>query len=449
MKPFASNSPARRPLPSLVAAAVAAASLPAAALELGDLDLHAAGWTQYSYIINSSDKGDQQDYNGRSLIGNGAQLTVKRAFSDRFSGAVGLGVAMGHTVNGSTSRFGGYAPSGVNPYIAEANATYQVLNTDRSGLLVRGGFFPYNYNPDVKNLGLYLLRGPVYPGVLISGFETKHVLPVANMLGLQVNHRIGGFQQDFILNSETDFAPFYDLSPAYVASYTHGRLLRVGAGVNFYHAIPIDGKTTRGEAWQTPNSVVQSTDTIAFSGTKLMANVSFDPKALIGDGIFGREDLKVYGEIALIGLDNDSAHKALYGDLTDRMPVMVGFNLPVSFPAFRILDHLSLEVQWYGSTVRDDLTGYNHTSGVRPSPLPAADPDQTGQVPHVTRDDWKWSLHGARMLGNHVKWSVQAANDHFRPGIYAGDGDNNPPRRQAIMITPKDWYLSTKLAYFF
>lgn len=451
MKIFAFDQFAGRlriPVVAGLAAAVVSA-VPAAALELGDLEFRAAGWTQYSYIVNSSDKGDGQDYNGRSLIGNGAQVTFLRTFSDRLEGAVGLGVALGHTVNGSTSRYGGYAPATLNPYIAEANVTYHVTRNGDDGVFVRGGFFPYNYNPDVKNLGLYLLRGPVYPGVLMSGFETKHVLPVANMLGVQIGHRIGGFSQDLIVNSETELAPFYDLSPAYVASYTQGRLFRVGAGVNFYHLIPIDGKTTRGEAWAVPNSVLQSTDTIAFSGTKLMANAAFDPKALFGDGIFGREDLKVYAEIALIGLDNDSAHEALYGGLTERMPVMVGINLPVAYPAFRILDHLSLEVQWYGSRLRDDLTGYNHTSGVRPSPLPVLDPDSPGETPRVTRDDWKWSLHGARMFGDHVKWSIQAANDHFRPGIYAGDGDNNPPRRQGIMITPKDWYLSTKIAYFF
>lgn len=448
MKIFASD-PFRGRLLTVALGGLLATTAPALALELGDLEFQAAGWTQYSYILNSSDKGDGQNYDGRSLIGNGAQLTFKRTFSDRMDGAVGFGVALGHTVNGATSRYGGYAPATLNPYIAEANVTYHVTRTENSGLFVRGGFFPYNYNPDVKNLGLYMLRGPVYPGVLVSGFETKHVLPVANMLGVQIGHRLGGFRQDFLLNSETELAPFYDLSPAYVASYSTGRFLRVGGGVNFYHLIPIDGKTTRGEAWSVPNSVVQSTDTVSFSGTKLMANASLDPKALFGDGIFGREDLKIYAEIALIGLDNDSLHEALYGTLTERMPVMVGINLPVSYPSFRILDHLSLEVQWYGSRLRDDLTGYNHTSGVRPSPLPAINPAAPAETPRVTRDDWKWSLHGARMFGEHVKWSVQAANDHFRPGIYAGDGDNNPPRRQGILITPKDWYLSTKLAYFF
>src|SRR5690606_7408223 len=185
------------------------------ALELGDLEFRAAGWTQYSYIVNSSDKGDGQDYNGRSLIGNGAQVTFLRTFSDRLEGAVGLGVALGHTVNGSTSRYGGYAPATLNPYITEANVTYHATRNGDDGVFVRGGFSPYKSAPDAKNLGLCLLRGPVYPGVLMSSFVTKRVLPVAIMLGVQIGHRIGGFSRDLIINSETELAPFYDLSPAY------------------------------------------------------------------------------------------------------------------------------------------------------------------------------------------------------------------------------------------
>ena len=407
---------------------------------------HAAGWLQYSYIGHSSEKGEGQDFTGKSLQGSGAQFTVDQIFTDRFKGTVGLGVAAGHTLNASAANVGGYAPSQIQPYIPEASFTYAIMQGQSSSLLVRGGFFPYAYNPDTKNLGLYMLRGPVYPGILLSGFETKHVLPVANMLGVQVRHQMGAFTQDLILSSETELAPFYDLSPAYIAEYRFGGLLRVGAGANFYHLIPIDGKTTRGESWTPPSTVFETPEKISFQGTKLMANASFDPKALTGDfGLLGAEDLKLYGEIALIGLDNDSIHKELYGDITERMPVMVGFNLP----AFGHLEHLSLEVQWYGSRLRDDLTGYNQTSGSSPSPLPALDPEDRFTTPNVQRDNWKWSLHGARAVNSHIRLSFQVANDHLRPGIYSGDGDNNPPRRWAILTTPKDWYASTKLAFFF
>lgn len=426
----------------LPAAALVALATAATAQE--PTAFRAAGWIQHSYIGASSETA--RDLDGLSYYGSGAQFVLSRAFSDRFRGEVGLGAAFGHTLNGGTSN-GGYAPSQINPYIAQANFSYDILRGEGSLLRLRGGFFDYTYNPDVKNLGLYLLRGPVYPGVLISGFETKHVMPVANTLGAMLTHEAGAFRHDLLISSETELAPFYDLSVAYIAGYRLGKALRVGAGVNFYHLIPIDGKTTRGEAWATPNSVVQSADTIGFAGTKLMANASVDFKAFVGDfgGRLRPEDLKLYGEVALIGLNNDSAHKALYGGYAERMPVMVGLNVPTG----GFLDHLSVEVQWYGSTLRDDLTGYNHTSGVRPSPLPAVDPMEPATVPSETEDDVKWSVHGTYSLAQRVKLSFQVANDHFRPGLYAGDGDNNPAGQQAVLKSSSDWYTSLKLAYFF
>jgi hypothetical protein len=430
---------------SLAASTVLVSLLGAAGVHAqGETTFSGAGWIQYGHIVNSSEQTNvYSDYSNRGLHGSGAQLTLKHRFSSRLDGSFGLGAASGHFLSGSASGpKGGYSPSGVSPYVAEANISWSAWRNESQAVTLRAGFFPYNYNRDVKNLGLYLLRGPVYPGVLISGFETKHVLPVANMLGLQLRHQAGGFTQDLLLNSETEFAPYFDLSLAYLASYDFAGAFRVGAGVNFYHLVPIDGKITRGEVWAPPGSVVQTTETVGFAGQKVMANASFDPKAFTGDfGLLGPADLRLYGEVALIGLDTDSLHNALYGDLfKHRMPVMVGFNLP----AFKLLDFLSIEVQWYGSKIRDDLTGYNTTSGGRPSPLPVASADS-----NLTRDNIKWSLNGARMLGSHVRLSFQFANDHLRPGTYAGDGDNNPPGREAVLITPKDWYSSLKLAYFF
>jgi hypothetical protein len=429
---------------ALIALVSVAGVVSAAAQDEKKTEFGAAGWLQYSHVGHSSEKTNvYDDYTNRGQHGSGAQITLRSQLTGKLQGNVGLGVASGHFLSGTASGpKGGYSPHGVFPYVAEANFTYNAWKSDRQAISVRGGFFPYNYNPDVKNLGLYLLRGPVYPGILISGFETKHVLPVANMLGVQLRHQFEGFTQDLLLNSETELAPFFDLSLAYLASYQFGEAFRVGAGVNFYHLIPMDGEVTRGEVWPAPGNVVSTTETIGFDGTKVMATASFDPKAFTGDfGMLGASDLRLYGEVALIGLDNDSVHKAIYGDIfSNRMPVMVGFNLP----AFKLLDYLSIEVQWYGSKLRDDLTGYNYTSGVRPSPLPVTDPDS-----NLTRDNWKWSVNGARMLGSHVRLSFQVANDHFRPGTYSGDGDNNPPGRQALLITPKDWYSSLKLAFFF
>ena len=422
----------------------------------------AAGWMQYSVIGSSSDSGDNSNYrhnafDGKSVLSPGAQLSLDGRLSERLHIAAGLGVVAGNTIPYSpTGINGGYALPGLDAYVSNANFTYTFQNSHSSNVSLTGGLFSYDYNPDVKNLGLYLLRGPVYPGILISGFETKHVLPVANMLGLQLHHQMGAFQQDFLLSSEMEFYPFFDLSPAYVASYQVNSAFHIGAGVNFYHLIPVDSKLTSGlrsdeiTHWQYDDTTGGKSDTteLSYSGTKLMVNASFDPKSLFGGAEWlGPEDLKLYSEVALIGLDNGPAYRKIYGDYLHRMPVMVGFNIPTR----KYLDHLSLEVEWYGSPDEDNLDNYTVQGSSHPvSPFPTNWNQNSKSLNfNAKRDNWKWSLHGVRTIQKHVQLSFQIADDHYRPGIYHGYGDANPPYHEAILVTPKDWYFTTKLAYFF
>ncbi len=443
-----------RHIPTLVGLVMLALNAPMClAEESNGISIHGAGWFAYDKIGNSSqtDNGTAE-YTGKEVLSSGAQLTIGNRFFERLSINAGLGVASGSNLSKSEKTLGGYSPPTTGAYVAAANFTYDIIKSEESNLFLRGGLFPYNYNPDVKNLGLYLMRGPVYPGVLISGFETKHVMPVANVMGLQLHHQIGGFQQDLLLTSETEFYPYFDISPVYIAHYQLHPSFKIGAGVNFYHLIPVDGKLT--DCQDTANCSYSRKDAsgnkidttmFAYSGTKLMTDFVLDPKEFFdGAGLFGEEDLKLYGEIALIGLKNGPAYKAVYGDYLKRMPIMIGFNIP----AFHWLDHLSAEVEWYGAPYLDNLNGYKNTHD--PVTLLPANPfplDYAQQ--NVKRDNWKWSVHGAKMIQKHVKLSFQAANDHYRPGVFIGFSDNTPPLKQALLITPKNWYASTKIAYFF
>jgi hypothetical protein len=79
------------------------------------------------------------------------------------------------------------------------------------------------------------------------------------------------------------------------------------------------------------------------SGIKPIATMAFDPKPLLGlGGLLGPNDLVLYGEAALLGVKD---YPVFYDNWKQRMPVMVGFNLPV----FKQLDVLALEVEYYGS----------------------------------------------------------------------------------------------------
>jgi hypothetical protein len=271
-------------------------------------------------------------------------------------------------------------------------------------------------------------------------------------LGGQLHWQRGQFDQDLLLISDNENFPYFDLSTAYIANYNFGKTLRIGAGVNFYHWYAITDSLTNGN-WDRVNSVdidttnpaAPDTTTFGFSGTKVMANAAFDPKSLFGNPeIFGAEDLKIYFEVAVLGLDNTAPYKKVYGTLQQRMPMMIGFNIP----CFKLLDRLAIEVEHYGSKAKDDLAGFNHTAGSHPNPLPLKDP-VTKQPIVASKDDTKWSIYGSRVMGGHTKVSFQIANDHFRPGVYTGDGDNNAAGSQSLMTSSKDWYTMLKLAYFF
>ncbi|HKP96205.1 MAG TPA: hypothetical protein VJ385_10645 [Fibrobacteria bacterium] len=468
-------------------------TLPTYAVENKEMLLSGLGWVQYGHVAHSTDTVNLNT-NGNTLQTLGAQISLFSQISEKLSGTAGLGVIENLPMAGGIEG-GGRIPTNVTPYIAEASFHYSFWESEKSGLVLTGGLFHYNYNPDIQNLGLYLLRGPVYPGVVISGFETKHVLPISNILGFQLRHQSGGFMQDLILNSENELHPYFDVSPAYIAQYRFGNAFRIGAGVNFYHLIPIDKKLTSPDLdsvlltqrMEQPEDKVKGpydrvmiyvdttgpkrdTTMLSFQGTKVMANFTFDPKAIWGQGEWlGPEDLKIYGEMAVIGLNTSKAYNALYGDLMHRMPVMMGFNLPM----FRFLDHLSLEVEWYGAKFKDDYSRYR--SGVRSfyeSPIPVSnsflsrspqayiDPvtgakstvvsgttipfDQADVEKSQYRDNWKWSLHGSKIIQNHFKVSFQVANDHLRPG-----GTQDQPSFDAVLTTPKDWYWMTKVGYFF
>jgi hypothetical protein len=407
--------------------------------------------------IETSSDTSSFHYSGNRLQTAGAQLLMKAKFGENMTVSAGIGVVERHYPAGNIGNNAGRTFFLWSPYMVNADFNYAWWDAPGAKLALTGGYFPYSYNPDVKNLGLYLLRGPVYPGILVSGFETKHTRPVANTLGLRLQHATGGFEQNLLLNCENELYPLFDLSPAYVASMKFGEAFRIGGGVNFYHLIPITPKITSPDSFEyngndlpfsydgDPNSrtwiyvdtVSHDTTFLSFAGTKVMANAMFDPKVFFDADAMGADDLKLYGEVAVIGLNMSAPYKAVYGDYKRRMPVMVGFN----FPMFKLMDHLSLEVEWYGAKFKDDLARYQATTGAYHSPLPVPNSKKL----NLARDDWKWSLHAQKTIGQ-IRISAQAANDHSRSG---GTITSPGSEWEAFYITPKDWYWMAKVGFFF
>ncbi len=428
----------------------AAAMLAAATAQPPDVKLSGAAWMQVGRIENSRVLEADNDYNKNWMQNGGAQLGLSSRFDERWEGAFGFGVVGVHLARGGYSQANFWYPFWV-PYVSEVRLTRSSRGfTEGSRFQLTLGDFGYGYNPDVKNLGQYLLRGYVYPGGIVSGF--------GNVFGMLARYEAGSFRNDLIVKSENEDRPVYDLSVADVANWSVTDGFEVGAGINFYrlvrsnsafankgHDCPIaDGEqcfildSIGVDSTSFPGTQLPVYDTIGgtLSGTKLMARFRLDPKRLFGmTGVAGRTwgkaDWVLYGEAAILGLTD---YPRYYDDILRRIPVMAGFNIPT----LGLLDYLSVEVEYYASKNFSDVN-YTGQSG---SWLPRV--DGPAMAADTRRDDWKWSVNAARVLFGNLQLSGQVASDHLRPG-----GSNHNPNGMEALSTPKDWYWNAKLAYFF
>ncbi len=422
-----------------------------------------SGWVQSGLIENSTDhfsNGTQNDFNKNWIENAGVQVTTIAKFGPYWEGGFGLGAIQTNNARGALDVANNWYPFYAT-FLGEARLTYSIGSKETQQLKVNIGFFNYVYNPDVRDLGSYLLRGLPYPSTLISGFEIRGTTGAANVFGIGTQYSIGGLKNDLMLISETDHRPYFDASVADVVTWQPFAALQIGAGINLYRVMPRNKKVTAPDKScdNAHNNYSQiddifgkdkevcyildtlSRDTVAgtavvdtitggMDGTKLMGRFHFDPKPLFGGAAFGKEDLVLYGEVAVLGLKN---YPKYYDDIKRRMPVMLGFN----FPAFGYLDKLSLEVEYFANQNYNDYGKAEAQNSWVPRVVPNG---------YTKRDDVKWALYGSKLLLGHVKLSGQVANDHLRT---YGAPDLGFLTYAEALTTPKDWYWMGKIAYFF
>jgi hypothetical protein len=423
--------------------------------------LRGAAWMQIGRIEHSSDKTSNQVYNNFEdnwQQAAGLSLTAAGRFSPQWDGAFGLGMGIGHNARGDVSVANNwYAVT--STFVGEARVTWTDTVKDNR-FQISLGFFPYSYSSENKDLGLYLLRGTVYPGFVLSGFEARHATPGANIFGGLFRFGRGRVTNDVLLISETDMRPYFDLSVADVITWQALPSLQLGAGVNFYRALPrtpAPGKdcdnlysnyTQVPDLTSTENCVILDTlavdtvnntatvDTVTggLQGTKAMARFRYDPKTAFGlkgagPWQFGAQDLVIYGEAALLGFKN---YPKYYDNRLRRMPVMMGVNVP----AFGWLDKLALEVEYYRSPHHTDYGKTETSSSWIPRPASI----------NTARDDWKWALYASKVVAGNLRVSGQVANDHLRT---FGAPDLGSTTYAEALTTPRDWYWMLKLTSFF
>lgn len=341
--------------------------------------------------------------------------------------------------------------------IADAEGICSFGDLQKPFLSIAVGVFPYKYNQSANNLGEYLFRSGCYPPFMITDFDR----PYATLTGLRLSSMLfDHLYQDLLLTTETQVQPLYDWSLSYLASIKVPSLLEMGGGISFYRLLPISDSLT---SPQVPlSSYVTNKGErryYTFSGTKLMAHLSFDLKGLLPasvSGIFGQEDLKISSEIALLGItDQPPAYtyeydaqgdsslvpdstKNYYRKISDRIPVMVGINLPT----FKLLDILSVQLEWYRWPYANGFyASTSDNSWVVPLPERVDNLD-------LTKSSLKWSVYLKKTVYRGFSVIAQCANDHTHQDVYENFGtmyhDN-----LGTFLTSSDWGWWLKLQYNF
>jgi hypothetical protein len=414
------------------------------------LEYHGAGWLQSGRVEKSYTPGNSGNNYNKNWIGqSGGLLSLHAGLDEKWDGSLGIGTVLVHLARGSVGVSNKWYPFWVS-FVDEARVSRtSTLFTSDDQLKLTFGNFHYGYNPDVKNLGGYLLHGYVYPGAIETGFTGPLGVDQA-ISGAQVSYKIGGIKNDLNFQIETDAKPLYDVSVSDIVAWRLHPAFEIGAGVNFYRVLPANKKATvpdadcdasklglyAGTAIDNPCYIVTAKDSsnnviakeyASLQGTKLMGRFHLDPKALFsseGETV-GKDAFVLYGEVAVLGTKN---YPVFYDKLLRRMPAMFGLNLP----GFNFLNW-SVEAEYYASKISS-----NNLAAKSGSPIPTlSDVDPK-------RDDWKWSFNASKVVAGHVALLGQLANDHLRLG-----GNHDEDSGQEALRTMSDWYWTTKIAYFF
>jgi len=345
-------------------------------------------------------------------------------------------------------------------------------------LVLHLGMFPYEYNSDIRNLGEYLFRTGCYPGYIVSdGFDMVHEQIAGALLHNEL-HTVPGLESwsnDLLLTSELYLYPLNDFSLSYITNLKVNKIFDVGGGIQFYHCFPVSNDYTQPKIFENEHGLIPApnwyidtkgdTGYYTFAGTKLMGRFTVDFKPLIGiSNLFGSEDLKLYGEAAILGVKDypvnnvDSINQFGYNKLFQKMPMMLGVNLP----GCKFLDLINLEVEYYGKQYvnRPPVVTQGLTMSTLPLPygtFNSGEPEGsiangamgTGEYTKTTyfggAAQWKWSIYLKKTLFNNFTMTMQFARDHSR--VQTDLTESIDP--EECMILDNQWYWMFKCAYNF
>jgi hypothetical protein len=352
-------------------------------------------------------------------------------------------------------------PSLMDWRLHQAQGIFSLIEKDGTSVHLSLGYIPYKYNPEVRNLGEFLFRSGTYPFFLINGFD----FPAARLSGLRANFsyvtgRVHFTFDQFIL-TERNIPPLNDVSFASVASVDYMKIITIGAGVDFSHAISVNSRLTSPDD---AKYVTETGDTgsYTFQGVKFMGRATLDPfvalrgKESLVNEILGKNGGKIYAEAAVIGLANypasletidgtDPMNPWGYGSIAQRTPLMAGINIPF----WKILDVCALEFEHYpspnpNSAISVIKDGY-------PLPFYAFNNEEEGYDTgsgnaYVPR--WYWSVYLKKQIVKNFSVVAQVGRDHIRwemPLIYQTSNYDY----EDAMVKPDEWGWHIKTIFNF
>jgi hypothetical protein len=427
-------------------------------------NLKLSGWGAFEFgqIMHGMYFSSQLDHKWQECFDS--RLTATAQVNDRLLINISTAISYQYSTLQITTNGPSMLP-GINVCLDRADLAYTPI-PGNFPLMIQVGYFPFKYNPEARNLGEYLFRSGCYPTFVTNNFD----FPMNRLLGLNIentlfkDNSIISFHQNLLLTSETELYPYEDISLSYLPSVSvWNNVFTLGGGICGQRMFSVDNENTTPHDSKTISEVTNIKDTVdqvgtpitigdttffSFAGVKAMGHMTFDPKPLFPSRIFGPEDLKLYGELAVLGLKNYPYYKdstIRYDILSERMPIMVGFN----FPTFKILDVLSLEFEYFKNRYYNSYfyETYGTQTGRLPLPYLQAVGDRTGTDSLSYAHNVKWSVYAKKSLGRNVAIVAQVAKDHRHAFINLSDprygdyGDN--------LTTAKDWYYMVKVAYGF
>lgn len=345
------------------------------------------------------------------------------------------------------------------PYLLDAALEHTFIFNDHT-IFTELGFFPFKYNPQVRNLGEYLFRSNSYPTVIYTNFD----IPNEKLVGFhgKYEYNISEFnriQADILFTTEHKIFPLHDFSLSYIISGNFLNFVNFGLGISHSHLISLDeyyttpAKDTEEypKALPSYNNVgfkdsLGNTTDYTFKNTKAMGRITLDPKAFFDFSFFGSEDLKLYGEANLLGIKN---FKGWYENRKNRIVYTMGFN----FPAFKILDVFAIEGEYWENPYWNSFqniwkngypTPFIGNDAQAPNYYRFSDPSDTNYVyKPVTGKNWKWSIYASKTIFDRLSFVCQFSSDHTMRDKYL-----YPTKRYTELVPrTKDWYWMTKIKY--